>query len=270
MMHGEADRNSTTYKADLLDYIDRFTDDYCVGVLGQELLPLWVIHTPSKEPWATDHQRLPQAQMDIEAERPNVVIAYPTYALQNGESSNAAGGGPEHPTANGSREAGYRVAKAIEYHFRGQNFFCPRMVAAARQGRTAYIGFAALHYPIVNQSCWLFNSYQRGQITNLGFYFTDDNGSLPGTATISSEYDSLVEVAFDRDPVGTVTAIYAGETNSQGRGNIADSDNYVTPFEYLVDPAGNQYPGEDVASERDRPYLSNNWALPQAFVIPAA
>ncbi len=260
--HGEADRDAdpgASYSAAWAQYMDDFHADVTQGVFSQTRNALWLCTVASKANWSTAHNRVPNAMIELESERDDVILVAPTYACQNADDN-------EHPSANGSRQLGYFAAKAADRYLRGVNHFCPRIVHAEYGLDEIYLSIAAMRYPLQAQEVWAQNSFDRAAVSDLGYTVYSDGVEMPILSVdIVNGYQSLVRIRTQGLLSSTsVEVSYAGANNA-GRGMICDSDDYQSYHTYIGENQ-NQKAGESIPELNGQLYPSQNYALPQRVV----
>ncbi len=101
-----------------------------------------------------------------------------------------------------------------------------------------------------------------------GFRATDQSGTLPINA-VNIAAGSVLKIDFSRKPVGKVRIWYADKTVHNGNGNLQDSDDFMSMYNYEYIPGSSQTEDENISELVGKPYPLNNWAFAQIFEIEA-
>ncbi|MDZ2276474.1 hypothetical protein [Klebsiella pneumoniae] len=248
----DSTRGGTTDRAVYRTKLRKLIDDVIAdtrAITGQDAPPLTVIYQTGGS-YTRDAARMSigEAQLDICAADPNVVMASPNYMVTG------KGG---HPDANGYRWLSMQFGKVLHRAIdRGQRWrpLQPRNITIS--GQTVRIDFLVWHPPLQFRAAYAISGVANNYAAR-GFRVTDDSGDVPITS-VSIVADTVVDIVLGRATTGDVWVWYGSETASGGCGNLFDSDPTVAiaNYEYRADLG--ERPSANVSELVNKPYPLNN------------
>lgn len=226
-MQGEYNQRSsdTTTVADYkqkLVALKNNMQQYVMTVYGQTQRPLFFVYQPSVL-FTPKFPIVAQALFECAQENEDIILMNPHYFCPTSDGG--------HLTSNGYRWYGEYIAKAI----------LKAVVNNIRPSAIVPVGFKLnddktklfirLLIPNKNQ---LKDNWTVAGVSNLGFAIYKNNSAI--TIKSVDVHDEFIELSFDA--LGSYTKLeieYAGQATN-GVGNIADSDDYVS-FGEFIDPS---------------------------------
>jgi hypothetical protein len=216
--------NQTLDKAVYKAYLLQLKNDMqaeIISIYGQTKKPLFRIYQTGGVWIKTKEQAVTTAQIEFANENEDVILGSPIYPMPRVSDG--------HLTANGSRIYGNFIAKDyfnILLKNKKANIVLHKEVIIS--GSTININYQVPTPPLV------FDTYTFQKALNFGFNVYTD-GVLLTIANVEI-INSAILITCGTILKGVVEVTYAG-LNSGGAGNLRDSDEWVTLYDYLTDSA---------------------------------
>jgi hypothetical protein len=242
------------YKTLMARLVDDFAADVVGEVAAQTSRPA-VFTYQTGGAYADDAMAVPQAQLEVALERPDVFLAAPAYPVTD------KGG---HLDANGYRWLGAQFGKVMHRVLAQGEDWRPLYPLAARlDGARVVVEF---HVP-VPPLAWgrPFDGHQRRDFADKGFTVLDAAGVV-GLARVELAGPTTVALTLQR-PLGAGALLrYADQSRHGGRGSLHDSDAAAAFDAYVFDAATGHRASADQPDLNGRPYPLMNWCV--AFAMP--
>lgn len=255
--HGErcANGDLSVYKSRLATMKEDLQTDI-MWATGQTEAPIMLIDNIGNKRFNDKLSGISQAQTDFTRDNPDVYTlgsyyAYPSYG--------------SHPTPDGRRWIAERAAKQLYNIFMGCRKSQMYIQGYRLSGNSVVLEVNCDVLPLV------VDSYTSPSQTNLGFTaYTVANETLIPIKSVNVGSTSI-EIEFTQLPQESFYIVYAGK-NTDGYGNIRDSDEWQPKYKYASNALGNMssiawYPkdenGNDIIGEY---YPMWNW-LPASRVL---
>lgn len=251
-LQGEADLNdASSYKTDLGAYLDDL--QAAIAAASGQTRPAAIFLYQTRHTAASQDVGVGQAQLELALERSDTYLAAPVYAVTDKGV---------HLDPNGSRWLGCHFGKVMaRVLLEGQAWKPLHCVSAVRRGREILLGFHVPVPPLAWRS--VYDELTATDIANKGFAVYDD-GVAASISTVEIVGAATVRIVLTDEPSGAVTVTYADGGGGRDHGNLADSDDFVAPLNYLYSAGTGQYAGADIAALKDKPYPMQNFCV--AFI----
>lgn len=217
------------YKEQLLALKNRFQTD-AVSIYEQDRKPMFFIYQTSGN-WLTQSsagrdcfdEKISMAQMEFAEENEDVILVTPCYAFTTFSDN--------HLASNGYMWFGEHVAKAMiqvyEHNIGYQNLSVSD-VSVDKKNNEICLSFT-IPCPPLRIDTWTLPS-----IKNYGFDAKGDGDLLTITDVIVLNNGVVLKIAEDMSTMSEIEVAYAGY-NTNGRGNICDSDAWISTEKYHDD-----------------------------------
>lgn len=226
---------------------------------NQSLKPLFFVHAVGSGNQVRRGSVVNMAQIEACAENDDMIlVGAPTFAPHT----------DVHLSGNGYRWWGGFFAKAIFESIRSNNKFEPVVPIAFRASGKQI----TIKYNVPCPPLRLDLHTVQNDIPNYGFCVrTPNKSSLLSVAVEGCE----VTLTFDKDVSGTYEICYATSGIAAARGNICDSDNWTTLYQYAEDLDPTYAIGEINYRPKDengqyifgQNYPMQNWCVPFTYFV---
>jgi len=249
---GTGDR--AKYKALMARFVDDFAADVAAGIAVQDTRPA-VFTYQTGGAYADDAMAVPQAQLEVALERPDVFLAAPVYPVTD------KGG---HLDANGYRWLGAQFGKVMHRVLTlGQDWRPLYPLSARLDGPVVAVEFHVPQPPLA----WgrPFQGHHRRDFADKGFTVLDAEGVVP-LARVELAGPTTVALTLQRRPAAGALLRYGDRSRHGGRGSLHDSDPAAAFDPYVFDASAGHRPSADQPDLNGRPYPLMNWCV--AFAVP--
>lgn len=255
---GEQDYTISTTKADYkAAFVQLMTDvynDIAVGIFGQTVQPLWVIHqTGGGYTRANSNMSIGQAQLELAQEYPNVILVSPNSAVPDN--------GNKHLSANGYRWQGQHSAKAVFRHLKDGRHTAPFIWRAAAVGSTAVLDFCSVY-----GLQWAM-PYQDGTAIDSpakGFSIVDSTGGLTFTPEIIGSRTVVLHLTR---PINGNLSIETGNSTFGGNTFLADTDATPALYSYDYTAGSGDFEAANISELNGKPYPLPTFAAAQFLTV---
>ena len=235
-----------TYKTLLARFHDDFAAEIGRDIAGQAAAPPMFLYQTGGD-FVTDSQAIPQAQLDLALERPNVFMAAPVYPVTSKHG---------HLDANGYRWLGSQFGKVLHRVLTlGLDWKPLHPIRTTLVGRVLFVDF---HVP-VPPLAWgrPYRGHAAIEVAERGFSLVDAAGPLP-IAGVELDGPAAIRIRLARDARSGLRLCYA-DLPHHGRGSLHDSDATRAEDIYEYHPGTGQDPSANIAELVGRPYPLMNW-----------
>jgi hypothetical protein len=249
---GTGDR--AEYKALMARFVDDFAADVVGGIAAQDTPPA-VFTYQTGGAYADDAMAVPQAQLEVALERPDVFLAAPVYPVTD------KGG---HLDANGYRWLGAQFGKVMHCVLTlGQDWRPLYPLSARLDGPVVVVEFHVPTPPLA----WgrPFRGHRRCDLADKGFTVLDGEGVVK-LARVELAGPTTVALILQRRPAGRALLRYGDQSRHGGRGSLHDSDPTVAFDPYVFDATTGHRLSASQPDLNGLPYPLMNWCV--AFALP--
>lgn len=244
------------YKTLLRQLRDDLYADLATGIADQNKMPVFLSYqTDAKSSVKDGTLAVGMAQWELAQEEPNWFLVGPVYPYVDKGT---------HLSANGYRWFGQMLGKVYHHVAVTRRHWQPLAPRRATvEGRDVLIDYHVPHPPLVFDRPYL--GHKARPIKNRGFVLFDEKGEVP-LAETSIVADTIVRLRAARELIGQPRIRYASH-QSDGAGQLRDSDPTRADALYEYLPEKGMQPEENVSALVDKPYPLHNWSI--AFEITA-
>lgn len=229
-IQGEADygtdpdaiNDKNGYKAALLTLKNKMQADIMTKT-GQSNPPLFFIYQTSTGFIQNDTLSISMAQFEFAEENSDVILLNGIYPVTRYNNSNYRA----HLSINGSRWFGEMAAKTIfQTLVNGKDYSTVKPLNTYIAGNEIHIN---MHVPVPPL---VIDTYTVPSVANYGFKVTYD-GINQTISSVSVKGNDIV-LTMQNTPSGTVALTYCPQSTN-GRGNIRDSDGFMSMYKFIED-----------------------------------
>ena len=202
-----------------------------------------------------NRQRVAQAQLEMMQEDQNIILVAPHYAVTDKGL---------HLDANGYRWLGCYFGKAMRRVFvDGVRWKPLHPIFAKRTGAEVVVGFHVPAPPLTFRD--YYSETTPKNLTNKGFAAYLASGDQISITNVELNGSCSIKINLGYDPEEEVYITYADGGADFGvarnGGNVADSDEYIAPFNYEYTANTGQYTSANITNLVNKPYPMQNFCV---------
>lgn len=243
-------QDKDTYKALLATWQADVTADLATTIFGQAAPPaVFSYQTAASYVRNSNNLAISQAQLEAAKEFRDWYLVAPSYPYTDKNG---------HLDPNGYRWLGIQFGKVMHQVLDlGRGWKPVHPLRATWRGTQVLIDFHVPCPPLQFQPAYVQTTPTT--YSGRGFRVTDDIGTITITsATLAGPASVLLELG--RAP-NTNPFLWYGSQDTNGNGNLCDSDPAVACANYEYGSGTGQYAGADIAALKDKPYPLWNWCV---------